>query len=255
MQPIKTWTPCNNTRKLEKHVAENEPRATQNTTQLTSTEKCTTGVNSRQHTHTTRQNMEHKCPYPDTEPKLSAVQDMSAGIRTQCSNMKQGNRAHRWEYTRSCMLTRKQRMRKEKKERKKKERKERKKERKKEREKERKKRKKEKKERKRERKKERKKREKKKKERKKRKKKKKRRKKERERKKRKERKERKKRKKEREERRKKERNVKWYLKKTVKYSLWLWLVVWGFSCCFIFYFDSFCVYFENLYFELVCHGV
>ncbi len=43
-----------------------------------------------------------------SKPRHGA-KDMSAGIRTPCSNMKQGNRARRWEYTRGRMLTRKQR--------------------------------------------------------------------------------------------------------------------------------------------------
>ncbi len=41
--------------------------------------------------------------------KTEAKQDMSAGIRAPCSNMKQGNKTRRWEYTQSSMFTRKQR--------------------------------------------------------------------------------------------------------------------------------------------------
>ncbi len=102
---IKTWTACNNTRKWEKHVAEHEPHATQNTTQLMWTEK-RTWVNSRPHPHTTRQNMEHECPNPDTEPKLSLNKTWVPGSERHAPTW---NKAHRWEYTRSRMLTRKQR--------------------------------------------------------------------------------------------------------------------------------------------------
>ncbi len=49
-QPIKTWTACNNTKHVDRRA---RGRA-----------------NSRLHAHTTRQNIEHECPNPDTKPKL-----------------------------------------------------------------------------------------------------------------------------------------------------------------------------------------
>ncbi len=43
-------------------------------------------ANSRPHAHITRQNIERECP----NPTRTKTQDMSAGIRTPCSNTKQG---------------------------------------------------------------------------------------------------------------------------------------------------------------------